>query len=213
MIDMSGTGRNITKTRNWAFVLYPESAPENWLDMLTDEHMPILVSPLHDKDRAKDGNIKKAHYHIVIMSDGPISQKRANEIIEPYYGTQSAEYVKSLKGYARYLAHLDDPEKFQYDPSEIIALGGADLNELLKPSRSDKYQYIGEMIDYCDDNNVFEFSDLLKYARKERQNDWFPVLVDSAYLMSRYLTSLRFAEESRLRKGVALTRPRRFHHR
>jgi hypothetical protein len=105
---------NVSKTRNWAFVVYPESAPDGWMELLADTHIPAFVSPLHDKDIDEDGSLKKPHYHVVLMFDGPTTQKRANEIIEPFCGTKSAEYVKSLRGYVRYLIHLDNPEKAQY---------------------------------------------------------------------------------------------------
>jgi hypothetical protein len=95
--------------------------------MLADTHIPAFISPLHDRDVDGNGELKKPHHHIEIMMDGPITQKRANEIIEPFCGTKSAEYIHSLRGYTRYLCHLDNPEKAQYDPAEIIALNGADL--------------------------------------------------------------------------------------
>ncbi|WP_310604205.1 Rep family protein, partial [Anaerosporobacter sp.] len=113
---MVESGRKASKTRNWAFVIYPESAPNNWRAMLSETHLPSLISPLHDLDTNEDGEVKKAHYHVVIMSDGPITQVRANEIIEPFNGTKSAERIMSLKGYVRYLAHLDELDKIQYNP-------------------------------------------------------------------------------------------------
>jgi hypothetical protein len=148
-------------------------------------------------DVDKDGVTKKLHYHVILIADGPITQERADEIFTPLGGTKSAEYVKSLKGYVRYLAHLDDLDKAQYDPSEIVALGGADLADVLKPSRSDRYHYIGEIMDYCEENGVVEFADLLRHARKERQDDWFPIIVDSAYFMHQYITSHRFSLRDR----------------
>lgn len=118
------SGRSISKTRNWAFVVYPESAPERWQGILADTHIPAFISPLHDRDSDENGVLKKAHFHVVIMADGPITKKRADEIIAPFCGTKSAEYIKSLRGYVRYLAHLDNPDKAQYDPTDIVALGG-----------------------------------------------------------------------------------------
>ena len=65
----------IVKKRNWAFVLYPESAPDNWKDMLQETGLPCSISPLHDKDVDPDGNPKKAHYHIIVCYNGPTSFK------------------------------------------------------------------------------------------------------------------------------------------
>lgn len=40
----------IIKGRDWAFVVYPESAPENWREILDETRMRWIESPLHDKD-------------------------------------------------------------------------------------------------------------------------------------------------------------------
>ena len=57
---------NAIKKRNWAFVLYIESAPSNWLDILIKSGLSFAVSPYHDKDINPDGEVKKAHYHIIL---------------------------------------------------------------------------------------------------------------------------------------------------
>ncbi|HDT7711324.1 TPA: replication protein, partial [Enterococcus faecium] len=46
------------RTRNWTFVVYPESAPENWREFLDELHVPWVESPLHDKDVNPDGELK-----------------------------------------------------------------------------------------------------------------------------------------------------------
>ena len=40
----------MNKKRYWAFVLYPESAPKNWKEILQQTGLSCCVSPLHDKD-------------------------------------------------------------------------------------------------------------------------------------------------------------------
>ncbi|MDU7039740.1 MAG: Rep family protein, partial [Lactococcus lactis] len=56
-----------TRTRNWTFFVYPESAPSNWREILDSYHVPWIESPLHDKDVNSDGEIKKAHWHVLLM--------------------------------------------------------------------------------------------------------------------------------------------------
>ena len=181
---------NITKTRNWAFVAYPESAPENWRELLTDTHVPAFISPLHDKDIDGDGELKKPHYHVVLMFDGPTTQKHANEIIEPFCGTKSAEYIKSLRGYVRYLVHLDNPEKAQYDPTEIVAVNGAVIGDLLKLSQAEKSQLMSEIMNFCDEEMIYEFSALARYAASNRE-DWLNVIIEKAYFVNQFLASHR----------------------
>ena len=52
-----------SRVRNYATIVYQESAPAGWLDILDELHIPAFVSPLHDKDLNKEGEIKKAHWH------------------------------------------------------------------------------------------------------------------------------------------------------
>jgi len=121
------------------------------------------------------------------------------ELIEPYCGTKSAEYVKSSRGYVRYLAHLDDPDKAQYDRADIVALGGADLVDALRLNHSDndKYRIIGEITRYCEEAEIVEFSALTKYAMSEC-NDWLPVIVEKPYFMTQFLASLRYSTRRRI---------------
>jgi hypothetical protein len=90
------------------------------------------------------------------------------------------------------MAHLDNPEKHQYNPSEIIGHCGADVAYHLKPTSSGRYQLIGEMITHVCENNITEFCDLMFHAQTERFNDWFPLLCDnSAYILGQVIKSIR----------------------
>ena len=65
--------QKVVKKRNWTFVLYPESAPADWLEKLQLTGLQAEISPLHDKDINPDGTVKKAHYHIIVCYSGPTS--------------------------------------------------------------------------------------------------------------------------------------------
>ena len=41
--------------RNWAIIVYTDSAPEDWEDIIKKE--PVVISPLHDKDVNPDGEL------------------------------------------------------------------------------------------------------------------------------------------------------------
>ena len=38
------------RSNKWAFLFYQESAPENYLEILEEIHVPFVLSPWHDKD-------------------------------------------------------------------------------------------------------------------------------------------------------------------
>lgn len=181
-----------SRTRSWNFVVYPESAPENWRDIINELHVEWVESPLHDKDIDEEtGEIKKAHWHVLILFPSVKSFEQAKEVADLINGP-APQKTMSAKGSIRYMLHLDSPHKYQYDRADLKAYGGVDLNELLKPTSSERYELIAEMMDFIDNNDVMEIKEILDYARAERFEDWFPLLCDnSAYIIGQYIKSNR----------------------
>lgn len=176
-----------TRARNFATVVYPDSAPSDWLEKLTEQMIPSFVSPLHDKDQNPGGEAKKPHYHVMIMFEGKKSDEQIRAIFDSFGGV-GLEVVKSLRGYARYLCHLDNPEKAQYLPDEVKAFCGADYMGIIGLP-IDKYKSIGEMMDYVVQEDCSSYADLLIYARIFRP-DWFRTLCDNgSYVMKEFIKS------------------------
>jgi len=179
------------RVRNWTFVVYPESAPENWREIINELHTPWVESPLHDKDVNPDGEVKKPHWHVLMMFPGKKSFKQIESLTNKL-NAPMPQKVANTKGIIRYFAHLDNPEKYQYDKSDIVPHCGADLSQLLEFTKMERYALIREMMEFVRNNNVTEIMDLLDYAMAERFSDWFPLLCDnSAYIMDSYIKSNR----------------------
>ena len=191
------------RTRNWTIVFYPESAPNDWWQVIEELHTPALLSPLHEDDKNADGSKKKPHYHLLLMFDGVKTYEQVSEICEKL-NAPIPQRVQSLKGAARYLIHMDNPEKAQYKQSEIAAFAGADVAKLLKPTASDRYALINEMREFIVEYNLTEFFELFDYAATNRPDDWLPLLCDnSAYVLGQYLKSRRYAMMSGYKSGQA----------
>lgn len=98
----------------------------------------------------------------------------------------------NARAMVRYFAHLDNPDKFQYSVADIIPHGGVDIAELLKPSTSERYSMIKDMIEYVEAYNITEFYELMDYAKDNEFDSWFPLLCDSsAYIVNQYIKSNR----------------------
>lgn len=177
-----------SRHRSFATVLYPfESAPDNWLDIIAELKIPVYVSPLHDQDKNPTGEPKKPHVHVLMYFEGKKSIEQVQEIVKTFGGV-GVEVVSSLRGYARYLCHLDNPEKAQYDISQVRCYGGANYHDICNLA-ADKYKAIREMKDFCLENNILAYCDLFDYACDNRE-DWFVVLCDNGtYVMKEYLKS------------------------
>lgn len=175
------------RTRNYATVVYPDSAPEDWQEILSQQFIPAFISPLHDKDVNPTGELKKPHWHVIIMFDSVKTMEQAREVFNLINGV-GCERIQSIRGYSRYLCHLDNPDKAQYNQDDVRSLCGADYPSVIGLS-IDKYKSIGEMIDYCKDNDIYSYSVLLEYCKNERF-DWFRVLCDNGtVVIKEYLKS------------------------
>lgn len=190
------------RTRNFGCVIYPESAPDNWLEILAEHKVPALISPLHDKDVDPQDQPKKPHYHVIIMFEGPKTEEQAREIFDPIGGV-GCEIIKSIRGYARYLCHLDNPEKYQYDEDKIIQLYGADYKEICE-LRSDKYKVITEILEFIDQEDICSYYDLLRYARTNEPS-WFRSLLDnSTFVVKEYIKSRYWVKKEKSVKEMEL---------
>lgn len=179
------------RARSWTCVLYPESAVDNWQQVLSEMQIEAVVSPLHDSDVNADGTPKKAHWHIAFSFDGVKSYEQILDITEALKATVP-QRCKSLKGTVRYMTHMDNPEKAQYPRSGLLSFGGFDLDSMFAPTVSERYDVLRSIIEFIDNNEVTEFCDLVKYAAVKQYDTWFPVLADSgAYFIGQYIKSAR----------------------
>ena len=174
------------RTRNYATVVYEESAPKNWLYVLEQQFVPAFVSPLHDRDVNPTKEPKKPHWHVIIMFDSVKTKKQAKELFDKIGGI-GVETVQSLRGYVRYLCHLDNPEKAPYDPTKVICFCGADYYDVISLV-TDKYKTLREITQYCKDQKVYSFSDLWEFCEENRP-DWFRTLVENAVAVKEYIKS------------------------
>lgn len=177
------------RNRNFATIVYPSSelTVSNWVEILENTHIPALISPLHDKDKTTTGEEKKVHHHVVLLFESVKTREQAQEIFE-LIGGVGVEPVNCIGAYSRYLCHLDNPEKAQYDVKDIISLSGARYQDIIENSTQDKYEIIGEIIDFCEERDIVSYAELLSYSRKNNKK-WFRCLVDSTLPILTFLKS------------------------
>ena len=161
------------KGRDWTFIVYPESAPDNWRTVLDETHLRWIESPLHDKDMNADGEIKKSHYHILLTFDGPVTEKQVIKLIDPL-NTPLPKKVGSARGLVRYMAHLDNPEKYQYSRDEIVGHCGADVESYFELTKTSKMSVMKEIITYIYENKIDNYADFFFFFI-QHSDDWFDV--------------------------------------
>lgn len=178
-----------SRGRNFATIVYPESAPDDWIEKLTSYHVECIVSPLHDLDVKEDdtGELKKPHYHVMLMFNGNKSPDQMREIFSSIGGV-GCERVESVRSMARYFCHLDEKDlrKPVYSTAKVQSYCGADYDVLINLPK-DRYNAVREMIQYCIENDITSYGALLTFAMWHR-DDWFRALCDnSSFVMDKFL--------------------------
>lgn len=197
------------RARSWTFPLYPESAPENWREILDEYHVPWVESPLHDKDINPDGELKKAHWHIVLFFDGKKSFEQVQEITNAL-NAPIPQKTANPKGLVRYLIHMDNPEKYQYKREEIVCHCGAEIDEYFALSASSKNAVLWDIIEFIRENQVESLVEFMGYIQSTNKRDWFDVtanrntmiikaVIDSVYQVNHAKDDKR-SEELRVRE-------------
>ncbi len=159
MSDKKTTTKNIKK-RYWAFVLYPESAPEDWRGQLQATGLPIAISPLHDRDLDPTGEPKKPHHHIILCFSGPTTYNSVKAITDGL-NQPIPQALESVKGYYRYLTHKDNPDKVQYSEADIQHLNGFNILDFAELTRSEVFQMKRTILDIIRELHLTEYSDLI----------------------------------------------------
>lgn len=175
------------RARAWTCIVYPDSAAENWIDILRDQLVECLISPLHDKDIEPTGEIKKAHWHVVLSFKNPSSSEKAREVFDEIHGV-GCQKVKDFKQLARYLCHLDQPNKHQYNIEDVISIGAIDYQTLVMTS-SDEDEVLDEIFDFIRTHYIMSFADFVDLVRLKKPEWRHLVYHKYPALISRYIKS------------------------
>lgn len=182
------------RTRNWTLIVYEDSAPKNWRDVIAGLHVPAFISPYHDKDVTAKGEPKKPHWHVVLCFKGKKSVAQIQAISDQLSGVKvkwEECAVGDLDGMVRYLVHFDDADKHQYDIGDIEAFSGADVLSHFA-SAGDVDEAVGEMMDWLGAQGVTSFAALSRYARRYKP-EWFRVLTSKrTVFIAQYCKSLQW---------------------
>lgn len=185
-----------TRARVWALIVYPESAPKNWRDILDGYHVPWIESPLHDKDKNPDGTTKKPHWHIMLKFEGKKSYQQVKEIADSIKAP-IPQKVASPVGQVRYMIHMDNPEKYQYKREDIIAHSGADVDGYFEVSATAKNRILWEMMNYIIKNKVTSYAQFMVYIQSTGNRDWFDIAVNRNTLALKTLIDSNFQDFKR----------------
>lgn len=180
------------KKRNWAAVLYPESLPSNWRQTLIETGLQCVISPLHDRDVNPDGTPKKPHYHVILCYSGPTSYNVVLALVNGVLGQPRPQPLEQIRGYYRYLTHMDNPEKYQYSESDIEAINGFNVRDYVPLTETEIDKILWDIQGFVEDNNITEYADLMEVLRVDGFRDWWSIARRNTVYLQNYIKSRKF---------------------
>lgn len=156
------------KKRNWAFVMYDDSMPDNWEEIFIESGLPVAISPHHDRDVNPTGEVKKPHYHVIVCYPGPTTYKNVKSLTDRLNATIPIP-LESVRGMYRYHCHLDNPEKYQYAQAGRKLIGGFDVAAYADRTKAEVQAAVREITRIIQDGYFYEYADLVEYLYSESQ--------------------------------------------
>ena len=193
------------KGRNWAFVVYPESLPSNWEEIILDTGLPMAFSPLHDKDVNPDGTEKKPHYHVICYYSNTTTLNNVKvNVCDKLNGTIPIK-LESLRGMYRYHLHLDNPEKYQYDDRYRKFFNGFDVHKVGEYTYTEMSKMIQNIISIIRKYSIVEYSDLIDFLFDNELYELMNVAKDKTILLNTYISSRRYKTMQEKKKLIDKT--------
>ena len=189
------------KKRNWAFVLYPESAPSDWLEQIQLSGIMSAVSPLHDKDVDPTGEPKKPHYHVILVYGSPTTYNNVKSLTDRL-NQPIPQPLEQVRGYYRYLTHKDNPDKYQYNDSDIVTVNGFNIADFVEVTKSEVTEIKFILQTLIREKLFKEYSLFMDYVQDNYDRVYYDVASSHTIFFNTYIKSVRFREQQRNSSAV-----------
>lgn len=160
------------------------TAPDDWVDQLTQTGLPFCVSPLHDKDVNPDNTPKKPHWHVIVSWGNNTTYRNAKTLCK-VLNSPFPQILRGVTGAYRYHTHKDNPEKYQYTENSMTYNGWLpplDGNEVTRIKREIKEMVLIE--------DVQEYTELLIIC-DEMGAEYFDVASSNTFYCEKLCSSYR----------------------
>lgn len=135
--------KTIRQSKEWSLVIETYNKETEEIDITLEQVIDKIKHETHyyfginhDKDTTEDGELKREHLHIVLKLKTKITLngilRKLETLLEIDRNRISAEITRNQILVIRYLLHLDNPEKNQYAPFEVITNREDILNQAIK---------------------------------------------------------------------------------
>ena len=153
------------KSRYWSAILYPESMPSDWEDLLPDLFQIPCAYCIHDKDKDGHDGDRKVHVHVLLAFNNTTTYNHALSVVRQLMAScGTVKKVINVRFYFDYLIHDTENSrkkgKFLYNVNERILINNFDIGAYEQRSLQEKQQDAYDLEDYIYKNEIENFLDL-----------------------------------------------------
>lgn len=153
--------REKDRDRSFNLLLYPDNPQhKEVIDLLSNPNGEYrAVGCCHNMDvydsGEHKGEFKKAHYHFIVKFKNPhyISGVSTEFAIDSRF----IEFTDGWKNSANYLLHYNSPDKYQYDPTDLVGTLKSEVLKLIDDTSEDTK--LSEITRY-----IFNYSGVISHA-------------------------------------------------
>ena len=194
----------VEKKRYWRIVCYPESAPENWIEIVRERMIPFAISPLHDKDLVEDGDskgiaYKKAHYHILLAYQNTTTFDNVKRIADSINAVFPLSADNLKKAY-EYLWHKNDHDKYPYRKEDVKCFNGFNIRDFSELEKSEVHKIKIEIQTLIRQKDIKEYAHLLDYLLDNNMMDEHEIACSNTIMLRSYLSSRRHSSTESTKK-------------
>ena len=174
------------RSNTWTFCIYPESMPNDYLQIIGSWCIPTLLSPVHNSDLNGNGMEKKEHIH-VLMYFGKGANKsylQVMKFVEKLHGCP-CEVVHNSVGLIRYFIHKDNPEKHQYSIDDMRSFFGFEYLSAFQNNLIDEDRFFNFIEEFCEDNRIYNYYQLTLLLKRDN-------LLSELNFLRHHSTHIRF---------------------
>lgn len=183
--------------RHFVYVVYPESAPADWIEQLKQTGLSFVVSPLHDKDIDPTGQPKKPHYHVIVSWGNTTTYRAARGLCDKLQCPRP-QALKSPNAMYRYLTHKDNPDKYQYEEQPVT------YNGWIRPlNAADVVQLKREIWGLVYTEDCQEYGELMMVCA-EHGSEYFDVASSHTMFFSKICDGYRHAPVRTLKRRYSM---------
>lgn len=182
------------KSRLWEVVAYEESSNINDIrEYLNSNGYQGWISPIHNKDIHIDtGELKKAHYHIYILSTGAVYPHTPLKLCRDY-GCINPVKKDNLQGSFDYSYHKNEVfelnGKYRYNFNDIVTFGSFDKSKYNVMDSTPCN--IRDLILYIKEKKCFNVAQLTDEMLSDNKIEYLTLFMKNTYFFKMYMDGMK----------------------